>query len=90
MTHIPEIQTEMEKAIALLSTATELMNRDRLVSISALNGMISNICLWMSEEGYARCASLKPLLIRLNEQIDSFHSVLLQKSGVFNIPLKNG
>ena len=89
MTQTQRIQTEMEKASALLSTATDLINNGRLVSVASLNGMIDTICRLTEEEGYAHCVSLKPLLIQLNGQIDLFRSAMERQYG-FLLTDQNG
>ena len=66
------IQTELNKACALLAAATDLMNDGRIVSIASLCGLVSNICLLIKEEGYARCQTFKPVLTRLSDQMDQF------------------
>ena len=90
MTQTQRIRTEMEKALALLSTATDLINSGRLVSIASLNGMIDTICRLTEEEGYTRCVSLKPLMIQLNGQIDSFRSAMEQQYGFLLKTDQNG
>ncbi len=90
MTQTQHIQAEMEKALALLSTATDLINSGRLVSIASLNGMIDTICRLTREEGYARCVSLKPLMIRLNGQIDSFRLAMERQYGFLSQTDQNG
>lgn len=46
MTQTQRIQTETEKALALLSAATDLINSGRLVSIASLNGMMTRSAGW--------------------------------------------
>ena len=72
MIPIQHIQTEVDKADALLTTAEDLMSDGRIVSIAALSDIIGNICRLIKEEGYARCRTLKPVLARLSDQIDRF------------------
>ncbi len=90
MTPTRHIQTELEKALALLSTATDLMNNGQMVSIASLNEMTATICRLIREEGYARCVGLKPLMIRLAEQIDAFRLAMEQQYGFLGIHDQNG
>ena len=76
MTHIQHIQTELDKACALLNTAADLMSEGRIVSIVSLNGIVNNICSLIKEEGYARCQAFKPLIVRLTDQMDRISLVM--------------
>ena len=76
MTQQQHIQTELNKACALLVTATDLTNDGKVVSIASLNEIVGNICDMIKEEGYAHCQALKPVLIRLSDQMDQFRAVL--------------
>lgn len=90
MTQTQRIRTEMETASALLTTATDLINDGRLVSIASLNGMIDTVCRLSAEAGYAQCVCLKPLMIRLTEQIDSFRSAMESRYGFLSRTDQNG
>lgn len=90
MTQTQRIQTETEKALALLSAATDLINSGRLVSIASLNGMIDTICRLAREEEYADRVYLKPLMIRLAEQIDSFRLTMERQYGFLSKTDHNG
>jgi len=74
-----QIQAEVDKADALLNTATDLMNSGRIVSIASLSGIVSNICALIKEEGYAQCRTFEPLLIRLSNQMDQIKAVMEKK-----------
>lgn len=76
MTQVQHIQSELDKAVALLNAAADLMERGRIVSIASLSGIINNICDLIKEEGYAHCQTLKPLLIKLSEQIEQFRIIM--------------
>ena len=78
MTQIQHIQTELDKAKALLVTATDLINNGRIVSIASLSDMIKNICDLIKEEGYARCQMFEPVLTHLSNQMDQF-CVMMEK-----------
>lgn len=79
MTQIQKIQTELDKADALLNTATDLMNSGRVVSIASLKDIIGNICALMKEDGYADCQTFKPLLTQLSDQMDMFCQAMEQQ-----------
>lgn len=81
MTSTSDIQSEMEKASALLTAATDLMNAGRLVDIASLKNMVDSICQSVKSAGYEPCAPLKPLMIRLNEQMDSFRRAMDDRYG---------
>ncbi len=68
------IQTELNKASALLTAATDLVNDGRIVSIASLCEIVSNICFLIKEEGYAHCQAFKPVLTRLSDQMDQFRA----------------
>ena len=70
------IQTELNKASALLVTATDLTNEGRVVSIASLCEIVNTVCDLIKEEGYAHCQTFKPVLTRLSEQMDQFRAVL--------------
>ncbi|MBR1777378.1 MAG: hypothetical protein IJ752_02180 [Alphaproteobacteria bacterium] len=76
MTQMQHIQTELNKANALLNAAIELINSGRIVSIASLSDIVNNICRLIKEEGYARCQAVEPLLIRLSDQMDQFRLVM--------------
>ena len=67
-----QIQTELNKARALLITATDLINSGRIVSIAALSDIVNNICALIKEEGYSQCRPFKPVLTQLSDQMDQF------------------
>ncbi|MGN1080429.1 MAG: hypothetical protein ACI4TE_09700 [Alphaproteobacteria bacterium] len=90
MTQTQRIRTETEKALALLSTATDLINSGRLVSIASLNGMIDTICRLAREEEYADCVCLKPLMLRLAEQIEAFRLAMERQYGFLSQTDHNG
>ena len=70
------IQAELNKACALLATATDLTNDGRIVSIASLCEIVNTVCELIKEEGYARCQAFKPVLTRLSDQMDQFRAVL--------------
>ena len=72
MTQIQDIQTELDKADALLSAATDLTNSGEIVSIASLKGIVSNICALMKEDEYIHCQVFKPVLEQLFTQMDLF------------------
>ena len=78
MTPTQHIQTELDKAKALLITATDLINDGRIVSIASLSDIIKNICDLIKEEGYAHCQMFEPVLTRLSNQMDKFR-VMMEK-----------
>ena len=85
MTQAHLIQTELDKASALLNAASSLLNHGRIVNITSLNGIIANICDLIKEEGYSHCQTFKPVLIRLSEQIDQIRIIMenqLENNGI--------
>ena len=86
MTSQQRIQTELNKASALLATATDLMNDGRIVSIASLCEIVGNICLLIRQEGYARCRTFKPVLTRLSDQMDQFRDNLEKQMENDGIP----
>ena len=76
MTHLNRIQTELNKAGALLSAAEELIGKGRIVSIASLADITADICLLIKKEGYSHCLSYKPLLSKLTEQMDRLSALI--------------
>ena len=79
MTQIQKIQTELNKAGALLNAATDLLNDGSIVSIASLKDIIGNICSLMKEDGYADCQAFGPVLTRLSVQMDMFCAAMEQQ-----------
>lgn len=76
MTHLNRIQTELNKAGALLSAAEELIGKGRIVSIASLADITAGICSLIKEEGYAHCLAFKPLLSNLTEHMDRLYALI--------------
>lgn len=76
MTTVLQIQTELDKAISLLSTASDLMESGRLVSISALHKMINSICIGINDVSNEEKEILLPRLTNLLEKLDDFSSYM--------------
>lgn len=84
MTDTEDIRTELEKASALLSTASHLMQGGQLVSIASLERMVSLICSSIGEAGYGNCIPLKPSMAALLERIEKFGGEMQNHYGFLN------
>ena len=86
MTQIQKIQTELDKAGALLSAATDLIKRGNIVSIAYLKDIIGDICALMKENEYADCQVFKPVLKQLSDQMDLFCDVMKKQMASYDYP----
>jgi len=85
------IQTELDKACALLAAATDLTDSGRIVSIASLCEIVNTVCALIKEEGYARCQAFKPVLAGLSDQMDQFRAVLEKRIQTYDdTPLAKG
>jgi len=90
MTPIEHIQTELDKADALMTAAADLINGGRIVSISSLKDIVGNICRLIKEEGYTDCRTLKPVLTRLSERMDQLRTIMEKQLEKDDSPLAKG
>ena len=84
------IQAELNKACALLATATDLTNDGRIVSIASLCEIVNTVCELIKEEGYARCQAFKPVLTRLSERMDQLRAIMEKQLEKDDSPLAKG